>query len=274
MFANECLGELTYEATTAAIFMAGLFLSFLVDYVGARFILWRQSKKDTISSAHVDIDTERSTPTSSDITSSVAGAYASHIHRTPQANSSADEKLAVVVLEAGIIFHSICMCPPSFFSFSSYWMLTRESARSHSRRRRRLFLPHPLCRNRLPPNFRRYCPRNLHCWPSFLLYFSTSQTSTSHRLCIHHAHWYGDWNWGPRPFQWEQSKHYCCDWHARCIERGNFGLGRDCGNARERLDAWTIAACRGGEDGGCDNSAGGRDDDYECSGEVGVGTLT
>ncbi|KAK0657913.1 hypothetical protein B0T16DRAFT_402728 [Cercophora newfieldiana] len=38
MFANECLGVLTYEATAAAIAMAGLFLSFLVEYLGHRLV--------------------------------------------------------------------------------------------------------------------------------------------------------------------------------------------------------------------------------------------
>ncbi|KAK0613564.1 hypothetical protein B0T14DRAFT_569595 [Immersiella caudata] len=38
MFSNECLGELTYEATAAAVAMAGLFLSFLVEYLGHRFV--------------------------------------------------------------------------------------------------------------------------------------------------------------------------------------------------------------------------------------------
>lgn len=33
------------------------------------------------------------------------------------------------------------------------------------------------------------------------------------------------------------------------IECGNFGLGRDCGDARERLDARIVAACGDGEDG-------------------------
>ncbi|KAK5659013.1 hypothetical protein OQA88_1100 [Cercophora sp. LCS_1] len=45
MFTNECLGELTYEATAAAIAMAGLFLSFLVEYLGHRLI-----KTSTVSS--------------------------------------------------------------------------------------------------------------------------------------------------------------------------------------------------------------------------------
>ena len=44
MFGNSCLGELKYEGTTAAIFLAGLFLSFLIDYLGARFVAWRQAR--------------------------------------------------------------------------------------------------------------------------------------------------------------------------------------------------------------------------------------
>jgi zinc transporter 1/2/3 len=44
MFSNKCLGVLQYEGTTAAIFMAGLFLSFVVDYLGARFVQWRSGK--------------------------------------------------------------------------------------------------------------------------------------------------------------------------------------------------------------------------------------
>ena len=39
MFSNECIGELGYEATTSAIVMAGLFLSFLVEYIGHRVVL-------------------------------------------------------------------------------------------------------------------------------------------------------------------------------------------------------------------------------------------
>lgn len=109
MFANECLGELKYEGTTAAVFMAGLFLSFLVDYIGARFILWRQSKKDPISdteerSASTDKSKAPSvTPNNTD----AVGNHAPHIHRTAHVHGTADEKLGVIVLEAGIIFHSL-----------------------------------------------------------------------------------------------------------------------------------------------------------------------
>src|SRR5689334_8266307 len=50
MFQNECLGELEYESTAAAILMAGIFLSFLVEYLGIRLVQWHAAK----SSGHTD----------------------------------------------------------------------------------------------------------------------------------------------------------------------------------------------------------------------------
>lgn len=71
MFGNSCLGELEYEATTAAIVMGGIFLSFLVEYIGKRIVLARMARSPgTVS---------RLSP----------------------------ETVSVLVLEAGIIFHSI-----------------------------------------------------------------------------------------------------------------------------------------------------------------------
>ncbi|KAK4097162.1 Zip-domain-containing protein [Parathielavia hyrcaniae] len=78
MFQNECLGELAYEATAAAILMAGLFLSFCIEYTGNRFIQWHQDKarSDSIE---------------------VAG----------QAPASKNDMVNIGVLEAGVIFHSL-----------------------------------------------------------------------------------------------------------------------------------------------------------------------
>ncbi|EHA55076.1 zinc/iron transporter [Pyricularia oryzae 70-15] len=71
MFGNKCLGELGYEATTSAIVMAGIFLSFLVEYIGKRIVLARMA-------------------------------------RSPGAVSRlSPETVSVFVLETGIIFHSI-----------------------------------------------------------------------------------------------------------------------------------------------------------------------
>jgi zinc transporter 1/2/3 len=77
MFENECLGELAYEGTASAILMAGLFLSFLVDYIGQRVARWHAAKK----SASV----EPGSP----------------------AISRSSELVNVAMLEAGIIFHSL-----------------------------------------------------------------------------------------------------------------------------------------------------------------------
>ncbi|OHF04189.1 ZIP Zinc transporter [Colletotrichum orchidophilum] len=71
MFTNECLGTLGYEGTTSAIVMAGIFLSFLVEYVGKRMVMTKMA------------------------------ANPGAITRV------SPETVAVLVLECGIIFHSI-----------------------------------------------------------------------------------------------------------------------------------------------------------------------
>ncbi|PHH84731.1 hypothetical protein CDD83_1476 [Cordyceps sp. RAO-2017] len=77
MFANKCIGELKYESTTSAIVMAGLFLSFVVEYIGQRIV---QAKFK--SSAAV----------------------------TPEERAKAflsSEVVNILVMEAGILFHSL-----------------------------------------------------------------------------------------------------------------------------------------------------------------------
>ncbi|KAK4244241.1 hypothetical protein C7999DRAFT_17479 [Corynascus novoguineensis] len=81
MFANECLGELSYESTASAILMAGLFLSFLVEYAGNRLIQWHESKA---KAGNVE--------------------SAGHNDATPTART---DMVNITVLEAGVIFHSL-----------------------------------------------------------------------------------------------------------------------------------------------------------------------
>lgn len=114
MFGNECLGELQYEGTTAAVFLAGLFLSFLADYLGARFVQWRQKK-------HTSTDSEitGTTTNGSDKAASTASKPTppenefNRSHDLPHAHGAVhqatpmEEKINVMNLEAGIIFHSI-----------------------------------------------------------------------------------------------------------------------------------------------------------------------
>ncbi|KAF4431414.1 Zinc-regulated transporter 1 [Fusarium acutatum] len=78
MFGNECLGELLYEATTAAIVMAGLFISFLIEFCVQRAMRWQLTKKTETDSAYL----------------------------SPKAVAKA-EMANITIMEAGIIFHSI-----------------------------------------------------------------------------------------------------------------------------------------------------------------------
>lgn len=71
------MGELTYEATTAAIVMAGIFLSFLVEFIGQRIVLAKAKSSAALS-------------------------------QTQKANSFlSTEVVSILVMEAGIIFHSL-----------------------------------------------------------------------------------------------------------------------------------------------------------------------
>ncbi|OJD25837.1 hypothetical protein ACJ73_02788 [Blastomyces percursus] len=106
MFSSRCIGILEYEAVTGAIAMAGIFLSFLVEYAGNRFLLTRQP--DGNPHAHGDVEPQ-STPTKSakeSDTEQTAPTLANlgHHHHTL---TRPDDKLGVMVMEAGIIFHSI-----------------------------------------------------------------------------------------------------------------------------------------------------------------------
>jgi zinc transporter 1/2/3 len=89
MFSNDCVGELEYEGVTSAIVMAGIFLSFLVEYVGHRIV---QAK----------IRSEAALGTQ---------------ERSKALISS--EVVSITVMEAGILFHSLCKLPSSFSDIPS-----------------------------------------------------------------------------------------------------------------------------------------------------------
>ncbi|KAF5010753.1 hypothetical protein FDECE_3108 [Fusarium decemcellulare] len=78
MFGNECIGELNYEATTAAIVMAGLFISFLIEFLVHRAMRWQASKKSESGETFM----------------------------SPKAIEKA-EMANISIMEAGIIFHSL-----------------------------------------------------------------------------------------------------------------------------------------------------------------------
>ncbi|KEQ75127.1 putative ZIP zinc transporter, partial [Aureobasidium namibiae CBS 147.97] len=103
MFANHCLGGLKYEATTAAIVMAGIVISFVPEYVGARIFLWRLSKHSVPASS-----TPEQSHDSKGAETNAASVGHHLIHSgDAQEQSPALQKLKVNIMEAGIIFHSL-----------------------------------------------------------------------------------------------------------------------------------------------------------------------
>jgi zinc transporter 1/2/3 len=128
-FDNPCLGELQYEGTVMAIAMGGAFIAFLVDYTGLQYLRRKQRLElDRFGNEHAK----------------VAGLRIRHIHldksetaadhiedinidsdrmmrlEAMRKSSNEEERLGVMIMEGGIIFHSICM----FF-----FEIVRESAK-------------------------------------------------------------------------------------------------------------------------------------------------
>ncbi|KAJ5156457.1 hypothetical protein N7492_009260 [Penicillium capsulatum] len=104
MFTNDCLGELEYEATTSAVVMAGIFLAFLFEYIGHRIIVARGSKD---SSSGVASISQEEGPKGSPPAHHSALAHLGHSHGSPLDPTKPDTKFSVLVMEAGVLFHSI-----------------------------------------------------------------------------------------------------------------------------------------------------------------------
>lgn len=155
MFANHCLGGLKYEATTAAIVMAGIVISFVPEYVGARIFLWRLSKHSFPASPtpEQDQDSKRAATNEAPI-----GHHLIH-SGDAQEQAPALQKLKVNIMEAGIIFHSLCKSPLVNVQDA---LLTRDSDWSHFSRGWRLRVHHSLCCDRVPSDVRRSRSRVAH----------------------------------------------------------------------------------------------------------------
>ncbi|KAJ9228764.1 hypothetical protein DTO169E5_9074 [Paecilomyces variotii] len=112
MFSNECLGELQYEATTSAIVIAGIFIAFLTEYIGHRVVSAQSTKAESAGHSGHTAET-----TSGNETLKAPPAVGSqsgqtllqlgHHHGTSMDPTLPNSKLSVLIMEAGILFHSI-----------------------------------------------------------------------------------------------------------------------------------------------------------------------
>ncbi|KAF8423379.1 zinc/iron transporter [Tirmania nivea] len=107
---NPCIGELGFEATAAAIAMAGIFSAFLVEYVGDRVLQIHAKNKQTPTTMGLEapeVVAGKEGTGSSRSEPHVHDHVHTHSHGAHSHGPVVNDKLAVIVLEAGIIFHSI-----------------------------------------------------------------------------------------------------------------------------------------------------------------------
>ncbi|CAI5759404.1 unnamed protein product [Candida verbasci] len=90
MWSNSCL-TIHYEATSQAITMAGIFLAFILEYIAHRLVDMRKPKQEAARSKLDEVEGE---------TSDVSSDFSKHANST-------NDKVSVMLLEAGIVFHSI-----------------------------------------------------------------------------------------------------------------------------------------------------------------------
>jgi len=113
MFGNSCLGELKYEATATSIAMAGAFLAFLVDYTAHRLAHWRRQKSlvitDHSSSNEEGTNTPKDATKDTGLATPSPLALMSHHHDHQNVVTTSTDAISVLVLEAGIIFHSLLL---------------------------------------------------------------------------------------------------------------------------------------------------------------------
>ena len=116
MFSSDCVGELTYEAATTAIAMAGIMVAFLVEFAGDRYIQHRAGLARTKHIHHSHGSQHDTEAADSDATTFTPEKPANAASAVPSHDNEAalhshdfvvDDKLSVFVMEAGIIFHSI-----------------------------------------------------------------------------------------------------------------------------------------------------------------------
>ncbi|KAL2818525.1 ZIP zinc transporter-domain-containing protein [Aspergillus cavernicola] len=112
MFGNECLGELDYEATTSAVVMAGIFLSFLTEYLGHRYILARNARRAAEAAQPAENGSGISGVSSKTAAEQAPqphqhGTLAGLGHHHGGDPTNPNTKLSVLVMEAGVLFHSI-----------------------------------------------------------------------------------------------------------------------------------------------------------------------
>lgn len=105
MFANDCIGHMSYEATAPAIALAAAFFTFLLDFLGHRHMAKHHANGAVSPSS--SRDEREKAPRSPGETPGVDPQFLELGHDHHAHLAASDQKWQVLVLEAGILFHSI-----------------------------------------------------------------------------------------------------------------------------------------------------------------------
>lgn len=106
MFQNECVGELSYEATAPAISMAAAMITFILDFVGSRIAHKRYRGHPLESPSIIDNGETGLMESKGRREAGHPTHHDAHGHNFDAA-LAAEQNHQVILLEAGIIFHSI-----------------------------------------------------------------------------------------------------------------------------------------------------------------------
>lgn len=106
MFQNECVGELSYEATAPAISMAAAMITFILDFAGSRIAHKKYSGHPLESPSMDDSGESGSVERKGVPHANHPTHHDAHGHNFDAA-LAAEQNHQVLLLEAGIIFHSI-----------------------------------------------------------------------------------------------------------------------------------------------------------------------
>lgn len=112
MFNNECLGEMVYEATAAAIALASALITFFFDFLGSRSSHQRMERRASEASTpngslseSPRADQEKTLAIPDDNTNNAQMSHSCVSHTEEIFRE--EQGWQVILLEAGIIFHSI-----------------------------------------------------------------------------------------------------------------------------------------------------------------------
>lgn len=116
MWNNKCI-TVKYESTSTAITMAGIFVSFVVEFIMHRILLSRKQKLDNVS-GDSDSVSDKAVVSEKQTTDH----HSLETAETLTSEKAKHDKVALMLLEAGIVFHSVLIGVTLVVAGDSYFI--------------------------------------------------------------------------------------------------------------------------------------------------------